>query len=301
MSVRALVAVALLLASCASLPGASPTPPPLPLSTAELKYRVMDVAGRIWFCDPDFYPIARADERDLAQQKLPQIQADTETYAAITSHVGTDTLTVYRDWKALNALQLQVVNDVYGFAYLAHKTDNAGERVDGRVTKTGQVTVLTRTASGPPNCPICLARGTRIATPTGDVAVEDLRVGDMVWTLDERGERAAAPLVAIGSTPVPPTHQVVHLVLDDGRDVLVSPGHPTADGRHAGDLRAGDALDGASVLSAELEPYGGGATFDVLPAGPRGTYWANGILLGSTLARPQLPTSSFVRNATIRP
>jgi hypothetical protein len=29
--------------------------------------------------------------------------------------------------------------------------------------------------------------------------------------------------------------------------------------------------------------YDGGATFDILPGGVTGAYWANGVLLGSTL------------------
>jgi hypothetical protein len=278
-----LLAFALVLAACGETASASPTPAPAPLPAAQLKYRVMDAAGRIWFCDPDFYPIARADERDLAKQKIGDIQKDTVTYAAITARVGTDELAVYRDWKALNALQLQPVNDVFGFAYLAQKSDGTGERVDGRVSAAGTVTVLTRTPAGRPNCPICLAASTRVATPSGERAVEDLRVGDVVWTQDSSGARIAASLVAIGQTPVPPTHQVVRVVLADGRTVLVSPGHPTADGRRVGDLRAGDTLDGTSVTSTDREPYAGGFTYDVRPAGTSGAYWANGVLLGSTL------------------
>jgi len=281
--VRLLLAFALVLAACGETASASPTPAPAPLPAVELKYRVMDAAGRIWFCDPDFYPIARADERDLAKQRIADIQKDTVTYVAITARVGTDELAVYRDWKALNALQLQPVNDIFGFAYLAQKSDGTGERVDGRVSAAGKVTVLTRTPAGRPNCPICLVAGTRIATPSGETAVQDLRVGDVVWTQDSSGARVAAPLIAIGQTPVPPTHQVVRLVLADGRTVLVSPGHPTADGRRVGELQAGDTLDGTSVTSAEREPYAGGFTYDVRPAGTSGAYWANGVLLGSTL------------------
>jgi hypothetical protein len=283
MVVRLLVVVGLLLSACGGNVGASPTPIPSPLPQAELKYRVMDAAGRIWFCDPDFYPVARADEGDLAKAKIDDIRRDTEAYAAITKRVGTDTLAVYRDWKALNRLVLEPGNDVFGFAYLAQKADKTGERVDGRVTPTGSVIVLSRTPSGAPNCPICLARDTRIATPSGDVAVDQLRVGDVVWTQDEHGERIAAPLVAIGSTPVPSAHQVVRIVLGDGRTVLVSPGHPTADGRPVGDIRAGDELDGARVVSAERETYQGGFTFDVRPMGASRAYWANGVLLVSTL------------------
>jgi hypothetical protein len=42
-------------------------------------------------------------------------------------------------------------------------------------------------------------------------------------------------------------------------------------------------MDGGRVVSAERVAYTGGATFDVLPAGTTGAYWANGVLLGSTL------------------
>jgi hypothetical protein len=90
-----------------------------------------------------------------------------------------------------------------------------------------------------------------------------------------------------GSTPVPVTHQVVHLVLDDGRQLWVSAGHPTADGRRVSELQVGDTLDGARLLSAEREPYSGTVTYDLLPAGETGFYWANGILIASTLARQQ--------------
>ena len=39
------------------------------------------------------------------------------------------------------------------------------------------------------------------------------------------------------------------------------------------------------MVSAGLIPYAGGFTFDLLPSGPTGTYFANGVLLGSTLSR----------------
>lgn len=278
-------------ASCGtSLVTPTPTPPPLPV--AALKERVMDAAGRVWSCDPDSYPIAREDERVIAARRFAEVQADAETFAVLLTHTqiapaasytDDEKLALYREWKALNALELQPVNDVYGFAYLAQPSPGAGERVEGRVTRSGDVTILRREPAGPPMCPICLARGTRIDTPSGERAVETLRVGDVVWTRDAAGARVPAPLVAIGATPVPRTHVVVRLTLDDGRVALVSPGHPTADGRTAGTLVRGDELDGARVTSTDRVAYDGGATFDVLPAGPTGVYWANGILLGSTL------------------
>lgn len=282
--------LALILAACGA--GVStPTPSPQPLTLAQLKYRVIDELGRPLFCDPDFYPVARADEADLARQRFPELQKDADAFSAIVarlkltgpSYTADQQLAIYRESKTLNALPLQSVGDVWGFAYIAEKASSIGERVDGRVSAQGRVTVLSRTPSGPPPCPICLAVGTRIATPLGEIAIERLRVGDVVWTSDARGERIRAPLVAVGSTPVPVTHLVVRVALDDGRVVFASPGHPTAEGRRIGDLVAGDALDSARVATAERVRYLGGATYDILPASATGVYWANGVLLGSTL------------------
>jgi hypothetical protein len=84
--------------------------------------------------------------------------------------------------------------------------------------------------------------------------------------------------------PVPAAHPVVHLVLSDGRELWASPSHPTADGRLLADLQVNDLLDGARVTSVERLAYGGAATYDILPSGDTGFYWADGILMGSTLA-----------------
>ena len=166
------------------------------------------------------------------------------------------------------------------------------DKVEGRVTDDGTVTIE-RTIPGDgspghffnPNCPICLARGTRIASPHGFVGVEDVRVGMPVWSTDRSGDRISAVVIAVGHTPVPPTHRVVRLALADGRRVLVSPGHPTPDGGTVGGLRIGDPFEGTRIVSVERIPYGGGFTYDLLPSGPTGTYFANGVVLGSTLAR----------------
>src|SRR5437899_7114985 len=190
----------------------SPTPSPAPggLNQAQLKYRLVDQFGRLLFCDPDYYPVARTDEGALAHERLPDIQKDAPTFSAILSHLGIapaasytkdQELAIYRDWKMLNAIKLEQVSAGFHFTGV-FGTPQQANRIDGTIDQRGNVTVASRTPSGQPPCPICLARGTRIATPSGDFAVEDLRVGDVVWTRDATGARVAAALVEIGSSPV---------------------------------------------------------------------------------------------------
>jgi hypothetical protein len=132
-------------------------------------------------------------------------------------------------------------------------------------------------------CPICLASNTRIATPDGDVNVKDLKIGMVVWSPDAQGKKVARSIINLTRTPVPASHKVVHLVLSDGREAWVSPNHPIMNGQSVGALSVGDAYDGANVVSAELVPYWDDATYDLLPDGETGAYWADGILLESTL------------------
>jgi len=136
--------------------------------------------------------------------------------------------------------------------------------------------------SGKP-CPICLSGDTYIGTPSGQVNVKDLREGMEVWTTDASGSRTIATILRTGKTAVPTDHQMVHLALGDGREVFASPGHPLPDGRLIGDIRQGDTVDGARVASADRVPYDEGYTYDILPSGDTGTYFANGILLKSTI------------------
>jgi hypothetical protein len=105
-----------------------------------------------------------------------------------------------------------------------------------------------------------------------------------VWTIDENGDHIAVSITQTSKIPVPVTHKMVDLILKDGREVFVSPGHPTVDGQTVGNLSIGDTYDGSSVLSAKLIQYDEGATYDILPSGNTGFYWADGVLLGSTLS-----------------
>lgn len=300
-----MILVALLLGACtgnggpSASPGPSPTPspPPGPLSLPALQYHLLDaLGGELWFCDPDEYPVPRGDEPTNARAHFAEIRADTVAFAAITARLGLNPagefplerqIAVYREWKMLGRVFLEPSGADYRFDLLMRPGPAAdqGTRFAGTLTKEGAISVEAQAPSGEPLCPICLVRGTRIATPDGEVAVEQLRAGMTVWTTDASGRRIAATVLEVGEAPVPPSHQVVRIVLDDGRSVTASPGHPLPDGRRLGDVRLGDLVDGTRVVGADLLPYGGRSTFDLLPSGETGVYWADGIQLGSTLSR----------------
>jgi len=291
---RALTAFVVLLAIACGSPAPAPAPVGAPLTITQLKFAVLDSVGLPVYCDPDFYPIARqGGEQASAIAKFPQIQADTELYSAIIAREklsATDVndqekLVIYRVYKNLNALTLAKAGDIYLFIVRVRSTSGTASylMVSGTVRVDGVVTVTSSTPTGAPPCPICLAAATLISTPNGDVRVTEIKPGMVVWTASADGARIAAPVLEIGNTQVPAGHLMVHLVLADGRALLASPGHRTADGRALGSLAVGDSLDGSTITQWELVAYSGDRTYDLLPAGPTGSYWANGILLSSTL------------------
>lgn len=134
-----------------------------------------------------------------------------------------------------------------------------------------------------PGCPgcVCASPDTPIATADGERPIVELRVGDLVYSVDH-GSVVLVPLVAVNRAKVH-QHQVVQVLLENGRTLGISAGHPTADGRTFADLREQDLLQGIGVMSVELAPYQHEFTYDILPASDSGTYFAAGALIGSTL------------------
>lgn len=271
-----------------------PTLPSSALSPTELKYKILDQFPDFFFCDPDFYPIAHDDETIQAQGQFPELQANQEEFQAILGHNGLTGITtftdeqkllIYREHKKLNAISFELVNDKYQFQIQTGSEGQPGSFITGAIDGSGSIEIQKK-ESGFPTCPICLAAGTLIDTPRGPVSVENLRVGDAVWTMNGSDERVSGTILRTSRVPVPASHQVIHLTLSDGRELWASPGHPTADGKILGDLEVNDLLDGARLIKIERLHYAGTATYDLLPSGGTGFYWANGILMGSTLAKP---------------
>ena len=247
----ALFVLVLIAAACTSGPGPAPsrTPTLSPrtlLSVPGMKLAVLSaIGGHIAYCDPDEYPFRAKPPLPDAIDALPYIRKQAEVYRAILAHEQLEpgtTLTdnqmiaIHEDYKQIQPIALTYANGWYGFTVYVPKegTSWGNVSVQGVVTRFGDVTLRSPGPGKWLSCPTCLAFGARIATPTGDVAVQDVRVGMTVWTTDLGGHRVGAVVLQIGHMGAPLGDRVVRLTLADGRRVTVSPGHPTPNGRPVG-------------------------------------------------------------------
>ena len=128
----------------------------------------------------------------------------------------------------------------------------------------------------------CASPDTPVATPSGERLIADLRPGDLVYS-EHEGAIVAVPLVRVVRWPVQ-GHFVIRVSTEKGATLEMSAPHPTADGRRFADLKMGDRLGGDRIVAREVVPYRHAHTYDILPASSTGTYFAAGLLVGSTLA-----------------
>lgn len=136
---------------------------------------------------------------------------------------------------------------------------------------------------GGTNCGSCLTPSTKIATPFGTKAVRHIKAGDIIYTLNRNHRRITVPVLKISKTEVSKTHYMIHLTMTDGRHLFASPDHPLAESRKIRQLNIGEKYDNSSIKSIELKKYQNTYTYDILPKGDTGFYWADDILIGSTL------------------
>jgi len=259
---------------------------------SELKYKLLDAYPDYFWCDPDLYPVARPGvEQQNAIEQFATIEADQEEFSAILNHLNLpikadypdeEKLQIYREFKKLNGA-VQVMPAASRYTFTIRTGQNEGKTYQGTISTVGVIMVTSETDSLN-TCPICLAAGTLIDTPEGQIPVEELEKGMLIYTVDANGKKITGVISEMASVPASSGFKIIHIVLNDGRGVSASPGHPTPDGRAIGDLKDGDALDGAIVVSVSSLTYND-STFDILPDGGTGLYWANNILLKSTLAK----------------
>ncbi|MFH0768238.1 MAG: Hint domain-containing protein [Chloroflexota bacterium] len=285
------IVCAMLLVAIGMTIGCKEEPPATEYTLSELEYLVLDSFDDVFWCDPDFYPVAReGQEEKNALERFLDIRADAAEFLAILQRLGLpdksaytdeEKLLIYREHKKLTyQIEMTATGDNYQFTLRV--TEGQGERIEGTVTSSGKIRIVKREPSFN-TCPICLAKGTLIDTPGGQVPVEQLSEGMMVWTVDGTGNRVSAVVLRTTRVLVSSSVQLVKVTLSDGRFVIVSSRHPTAEGRALSDYQVGDALSGAVVVAIEHLTYSDGFTYDLLPSGVTGLYWANGVLLKSTI------------------
>ena len=281
-------------------PSATTSPPPqgtgwsaaiAPGTRVRLVFILIQKYGPPSYCGP---PVVRNDyPLGDAQRALPEL-ANDPIFTAILEQDQLPAAAALSDaqlsqeyTKYLNVTHANLqpgAGDSFTFSgFVSASNGQDAQSWSGTISSSGAISGATATAPARMMCPICLAATTRILTESGAVPVPELKVGDSVLTSDGHGGAVSVRIARVGHTYVGLSHHVVHLVLSDGRSVDVSPGHPTADGRTVGALHSGEHFDGSTVASATLTAYPGTATYDLLPEGPTGTYWADGVLLASTL------------------
>lgn len=129
------------------------------LVAPELRYRILQEFGPIFFCDPDMHPVGH-DDRPYALRAFPEIQKDADTFRAITKNYRIDTsaefsdidkLTVYREYKMLSAIHLESLGkEEYKFSIRVRddshgpNSRNNGFQIDGLIDQKKQITVLKR-------------------------------------------------------------------------------------------------------------------------------------------------------------
>jgi len=284
-----------MLAGCKSLPSATSNTTTTGVNVytvPQLKYLLGTQYPDLFWNDPDLYPIAReGQELQNALAQFPSIKEDREEFTAILAHLNLteksdytdeEKLLIYREHKML-ASGVQISGTASPYSYLLFIGEGQGYKISGTITASGKITELRKEPSFNTH-PICLAKGTAIDTPLGPVPVEDLRPGMPVWTENASGERVEGVLIKTAVTEVTTPFYMSIITLQDGRRITASPGHPAADDKALGSYKIGDLLDGSVVSGIETISHNSGFTCDILPAGCTGLYWANGVLLKSTLA-----------------
>jgi hypothetical protein len=133
------------------------------------------------------------------------------------------------------------------------------------------------------NCPRCLAADTMIETPKGRINVAEIKIGQEVYSVNSEGAKVVARILKKSKTKAPDSHRVVYLKLSDGREIRVSPNHPAIGGEVVGNLKVGQIYDRAKISLLKIIPYNFEYTYDLLPDSGTGYYFANGILMASTL------------------
>jgi peptidoglycan hydrolase-like protein with peptidoglycan-binding domain len=132
-----------------------PPLPPLPhVTNALLRYKVLHLFSNIFYCDPDYFPIVRGDEKEFAKLHFSQIQANADTYALIVHELNIDVrqtltdehkLSIYKEYKKISSFTLELNSKgSYNFA-IRTGADQSAVLHEGTITASGVITIIKET------------------------------------------------------------------------------------------------------------------------------------------------------------
>jgi len=164
-----------------------------------------------------------------------------------------------------------------GYIYWGVRGQKKGEWYIWQATSNSKL-IEGKELNDPKRYQKCNSPETKISTPAGEIAIEDLKAGDTVYSSNQVPVRLLEVSKVSASK-----HRVCHIEFDNGTVIDISPNHPLADGRLFANLQAGDVVDGKKVVSNKIIPYPFDYTYDILPDSATGTYFVGGIEIGSTM------------------
>lgn len=148
---------------------------------------------------------------------------------------------------------------------------------NGCVAKSRGVKSFTKGECQNPNC---LSPDTRIKTDGIQKRIADIKVGDIVISDDDNKVK----VIKIKKIEAK-KYKILKVEFNDGTILEISPNHPTSDGRLFKDLMMGDIVNNRIVIETKLIQYNYKYTYDILPDSEKGNYYANSVLVGSTLKK----------------
>jgi len=206
---------------------AGPSASAAPLGAAQLRLSLIDQLGPRWYCDPDQFPVARADEQQRAIEQFPAMQAEGNVFRAVAARLGLDPdgpltdpqkLAIYQTWKVATSIPFEARPDGGdSFDYVARPAagQTTGVHTIGTIDPTGSITIVRQEPAGQPVCPICLAAGTSLRNAVRiqqfHADLTDLPAALEVWSEALKGAPMPLSPVEVNWLPVPDARLQVDL------------------------------------------------------------------------------------------